>query len=79
MIWNQTPRCRNRGSCFFPALLNRDDPFAFVSRATAPRDVGVVRPPTVDKIAVQILGFAHVDRASLLLQIDGGNAHDEGG
>lgn len=50
---------------------NRDDPFTFVSRASAPRDVGVVRPPTADKIAVQILGFAHVDRPSLLLQIDG--------
>ena len=27
---------------------NRDDPFTFVSRASAPRDVGVVRPPTAD-------------------------------
>ncbi|MGB0597163.1 MAG: hypothetical protein ACPGLY_10765 [Rubripirellula sp.] len=50
---------------------NRDDPFTFVSRAREPRDVGMVRPPTADKIAVQILVFAQVDRPSLLLQIDG--------
>ncbi|MDG2224564.1 MAG: hypothetical protein P8L85_24495 [Rubripirellula sp.] len=50
---------------------SRDDPFAFAMQASEPREIGVVRPPTAEEVAVHILGFADVHRPCVLLQIDG--------